>query len=538
VTDSAGASATYTTTINVNNNRPVAGITTNASPVSLPSAPSLRVPINTQLTLRGGSSYDADGGTISYLWSVVSAPSGSTAGLATPTTVNTQFVPDLGGSYTIRLRVTDPVGAFSDRLLIVDIGNYPPVAMVDRSRVSVIQGAAITASAALSYDEDGDSLTYTWALDARPNTSTANIAATHSSTLNFTPDVPGTYVASVTVNDGTMSSVAYVTVRALSTVSGSVALSFAPLDAKYSIGLDKLIVVSTNPDAMKIVDPFTGSINTVVLPFAVKSFGLSPDGKLAAILHEGRVSLINLETASLVQTSFTGGSQTDVFLQNDAVAYLIGQTGGQWVTPPVTIMNVRTGATLPVPSFFGGGAFFYGTQKGVFADKKNRVLFMAYGLSPSDISYFTVDQAQHTVLSSGDSPYHGDYPLGAEFYLSENQSLLFTSYGNFFNADTLSYAGSLGLNGGVLSMSQSTSADELLVLQMASSYPDIYNSSYKRYFGALFQSDPDIPLPLIGGQQSYGIKIFHSANARHVILVQTGSAQALASGIHYHVIYR
>ena len=532
-TDASGASAYYTTTIAVHNSRPVANISTNASPLSLPNAPSIRVPPNTELTLRGSGSFDADGGALTYAWSVVFQPAGSAATIAAANSVNTTFTPDLAGSYVIRLRVTDPAGAFSDRTLNIDIGNYPPVAVIDKNRVTVLSGASVTASAALSYDEDGDGLSYGWAIDARPAGSTATIADPTNAVLAFAPDLAGTYAVSVTVSDGDASSVAYVTIRALSSTTGSVPLSVVPLSTQYSKGLDKLIVISANPNALKIIDPFVRSVKTVILPWSAKSLRLSPDGKLAAVLHEGQLSLVDLNTALLLRTSLTGGSQTDVFLQNDGVAYLIGQTGGQWVTPPVTILNARTGDTLTAPANIGF-AFFYGTQKGVFADKKNKVLFMAYGLSPSDISYFTIDPATHAVLAAGDSPYHGDYVLGQTFYLSENQDLLFTSAGTYFNSETLRYAGRLADTNYILSMTQSTAADEALVLEQTSSYP----SSYKRFYGALFLEDSDIPLPQIGGQQSYGIAVFHSANDDHVLLVQTGSDVPLSNAAQYHVIYR
>jgi hypothetical protein len=540
-TDSSGASAFYTTTVAVNNARPVANISTNATPSSLPSAPSIRVPVNTQLTLRGSGSSDADGQALTYAWSVVTRPAGSLATIGSASSVTANFTPDVSGSYVIRLRVTDTAAAFSERTLTIDIGNYPPVAVIDKNRVTVLSGTNVAVSASLSYDEDGDPLTYSWAVDARPAGSTATIASSHSANLTFTPDRPGTYAISVTVNDGRASNVAYFTVRSLSSVSGSVALPFVPLSSQYSKGLDKLILIAANPNALKIVDPFVGSIKTVVLPWSVKGWHLSPDGKLAAVLHEGQVSLVDLQTAQLVRTSLTGGSQTDVFLLNDGVAYLIGQTGGQWVSPPITILDTRTGTTLPAPDAIGF-AFFYGTQKGVFADKKNRVLFMAYGLSPADISWFTIDPAAHSVVAAGDSPYHGDYSLGDTFYLSGNQDLLFTSAGTYFHTETLTYAGRLQTSSPIQSMSQSSAVDEALVLEftLQGSYPytTAYPSAYKRFYGALFLADNDIPLPQIAGQQSYGISIFHSANDEHVALVQTGSATALDSQAQYHVIYR
>ena len=347
---------------------------------------------------------------------------------------------------------------------------------------------------------------------------------------------------SVTVSDGGASGVTNVTVRALATIANSVPLQFVPLDARYSEGLDRLVVIAANPNSLRIVDPFVGGVQTVTLPVAVKAFSLSPDGTLAAVLHEGLVSLVDLTTAQLVRTTATAGSQTDVFVLNDATAYLIGQTGGQWVTPGITALNARTGASITLPSWSFGGARFYGHQRGVFAHKKDRILFLAFGLSPADISYFDINPTSHVVVRDGESPYHGEWPIGTRFFLSGNHDLLFTSAGNYFNSETLAYAGSLGI-GSFLSMSHSSQADEALVLQNSFSgggFPGnvVYNAQYRRFHGSLLLPDNDISLPQINGEQSYGIEIFHSANDDHIVLVQTGSNEALAPGVQYHVINR
>lgn len=57
----------------------------------------------------GGGSSDADGDTLTYIWSITSAPGGSTAGLSDTTIVNPTFIPDVAGEYTIQLVVNDGV---------------------------------------------------------------------------------------------------------------------------------------------------------------------------------------------------------------------------------------------------------------------------------------------------------------------------------------------------------------------------------------------------------------------------------------------
>lgn len=60
----------------------------------------------TAVTLTSSGS-DPDGGSVTYSWSVVVAPVGSSAMPATPTTASTAFTADVAGSYTLRFCVTD-----------------------------------------------------------------------------------------------------------------------------------------------------------------------------------------------------------------------------------------------------------------------------------------------------------------------------------------------------------------------------------------------------------------------------------------------
>jgi hypothetical protein len=69
-----------------------------------------------------------------------------------------------------------------------------------------------------------------------------------------------------------------------------------------------------------------------------------------------------------------------------------------------------------------------------------------------------------------------------------------------------------------MSLSHSSAMAETLVVESANGYPGYavtYPAYYKRYTGALFLSDADLPLPSIGGAQSYARAIFHSAGGKH-----------------------
>ncbi|ANH68782.1 PKD domain-containing protein [Mitsuaria sp. 7] len=541
VTDARGASSTSAILVQANNRRPVAAITNNATPEALPSAPSISVPQHTQLTLRGGDSQDADGDALTYLWTLVGKPAGSAAALSSTSAINPTVTVDAEGPYQFRLRVTDTAGAFSERTLTVNVGVEPPVALVDRARITLLAGQTAQSSASPSFDRDGDALSFSWSLDARPAGSAATIATPNQAALSFVPDVAGTYVATVTVSDGRFTASTGVEIRALASIATSVSLGFTPLDARYSSGLDKVVMTTAAP-GLRIVDPATGTVESVVLPLAVKNFSLSPQGRLAAVLHEGLVTLVDVQNATVLRTSPTLGSQTEAMVDDASFVMLMGQTGGQWVTPAVTVMNGRTGQFVTQSQQVNGGTF-YGTQYGIFSGKLNKAFVMAQGLSPADISFFTIDPATHQFSGSGDSPYHGTYAMQAPLFLTDAEDVLFTVFGTFFSTQDLTYRGKLvGLTREVRSLSNKASAEETLVVEGPGQYFP-YSSqtllpSYKRYTSSLMLPQADLSLPTIGGQQSYGLQVFHSSTGRHVLLVQTGSATRQDPAAQYHVFTR
>ena len=57
--------------------------------------------------LSGAASQDANGDTLTYLWTLISKPAGSAANLSTPTKVSSSFIADLVGSYVVELTVTN-----------------------------------------------------------------------------------------------------------------------------------------------------------------------------------------------------------------------------------------------------------------------------------------------------------------------------------------------------------------------------------------------------------------------------------------------
>lgn len=537
-TDATGSTSSKLTTISVKNHSPIAYVYANNAPLAVQSGPSMRLPINAPVTLRATGSSDADGDTLTYAWSMPSRPANSKAAVSAESGETVQITADLAGTYTVLLRVTDSAGNISEKLATFQAGSYAPVAVVDKSFASVLVGGEVTASADMSFDVDSGGLTYSWSIDAAPSGSTAAIAAPTAAKLAFTPDLPGTYMASVTVSDGTSTSVATVAIRALGAMAANVELNFAPLDSRYSKGLDQLVMLSTNPNAVKIVDPFSGVVKTVMLPVAGTSINLSPDGKLAAVLHDSAVSLIDIELGTLIRSSLVDANLSEVFVNNAGIANLIGQRQYSGSSSAMTVIDARTGAdlsaTLGIASGYG---YLSSNYRGIYSPKQSRA-FLSNVQSYSSLTY--VDIAATGKFGTVSSVSGSEAP--GTLYLSDNEDLLFTSTGTIYRSDTVKTTGKLAAAGTIQSLSNSTAINETLVMtSTAGSYPDYsqqYSSVIKRYVGALFVADTDLALPLIGGQQSYGIQVYHSTTGKQIALVQTVTNVRNGTGVRYYIVTR
>src|SRR5690606_32002759 len=114
------------------------------------------------------------------------------------------FVVDVPGTYTVELIVSDGAASSAPDTVRVLTANTPPAADAGLDRTATI-GETVELDGSGSTDIDGDSLTYAWTL-AAPSGSAATLSNATAVRPTFTIDVPGAYVATLVVNDGTADS--------------------------------------------------------------------------------------------------------------------------------------------------------------------------------------------------------------------------------------------------------------------------------------------------------------------------------------------
>ena len=177
-------------------------LTTNTAPVA-DAGPDQSVIQNDIVTLNGTGSTDADGDALSYSWSLVTIPSGSTAVLSDPTASSPTFDADLAGTYEVELLVNDGTENSTPDTVIITagVGNTAPIANAGPDQ-AVISGDTVTLDNSSSTDIDGDLLTYQWVFTSMPSGSMATLSDATAAMPTFTADIAGSYVLELIVNDG------------------------------------------------------------------------------------------------------------------------------------------------------------------------------------------------------------------------------------------------------------------------------------------------------------------------------------------------
>jgi len=179
---------------------------TNRAPVSV-AGEDQNVTTGTLVTLDGSGSTDPDGDQITYSWSFISAPVGSSANLSDETAVKPEFTADLDGLYEFGLVVNDgELDSVEDLVAITaTAANSAPVADAGIDQ-NVTTGTLVTLDGSGSSDANGDTLTYLWSIASAPTGSTATLSDETSTAPTFTPDFDGRYEISLVVNDGSIDS--------------------------------------------------------------------------------------------------------------------------------------------------------------------------------------------------------------------------------------------------------------------------------------------------------------------------------------------
>ena len=198
-------------------------------------------------------------------------------------------------------------------------------------------------------------------------------------------------------------------------------LSYRPIAFEYSGPLNRLVLISSNPNRLHIHDPSTSESVSVPLAQPPLSVAVSPDGKFAAVGHDALISYVDLAKGAVAR-QFNVPTVTSSIILGSAWIY----TYGDYSTSAYSV-NIQTGQAVPN----SGGSRMTGAKINTVT---NAIYGTRDGTSPNDIEKWNIPTGP--VTGGGDSPYHGDFCIYGPVWISPDGSRIYTGCGTVFRAST------------------------------------------------------------------------------------------------------
>ncbi|WP_256793605.1 PKD domain-containing protein [Terrabacter sp. Ter38] len=360
VTDSAGAVATKTAVVTVDNAAPVASFTSAVT--------------GKAVALDASGSSDADAPISSYVWQFGDG--------ATDAGVTANHVYVHAGSYQVTLTVTDSDGVAVATTSTVDAVNATPTAAFTKA----VTDLAVDVDAAASGDADGSVIGYAW--DFGDGGTASSVSASHTYATG------GTYTITLTVtdDDGAVAvKTNEVTVRAANQLPTAGFAATAPSDLLGAFDAS----ASADPDGSVVTYAWTfGDGQTGTGATTQHTYGAIGTYQVGLTVTDDRGGSATTSKAVVI----TGPTGADTFSRTQATGWGTADTGGVWTLQGAastftvaggvgTIKHASAGAGAAVQLnglsstdtdlslqlstdklVNGGGQYVYVTGRGSFSD--------------------------------------------------------------------------------------------------------------------------------------------------------------------------
>jgi len=163
--------------------------------------------VNQSVNLDGNQSHDMDNDPLTYQWTIINQPNGSTAKLLNDRSATPSFIPDKKGDYQVQMIVNDGQSD-SDPFALNIVVHDKPVANVNVGQSLPVQ--QIVQLDGSNSKTDAGTLNFQWSFQDKPSGSIAVLSDPTSESPTFVADKPGKYVIQLVVNDGNIDSQPYI----------------------------------------------------------------------------------------------------------------------------------------------------------------------------------------------------------------------------------------------------------------------------------------------------------------------------------------
>jgi WD40 repeat protein len=219
--------------------------------------------------------------------------------------------------------------------------------------------------------------------------------------------------------------------------SSYTSFGFSPVDIEYTPVLDRIILVSANPNQLHIFNPNTAEDTVVELPRAPTSVSVGPEGLFAAVGHDALISYIDLQNARVL-------NMLDITVEVGQLA--LGGNGWIYAVPyrpqgeHIRAINITSNVEVLGPNISSD------SKVRLHPDGNRIYSATSTGSIPADIDRFNFEDSVPVLVVN--SRYHGNYPECGDLWFSADGSRIFTACGTVFTLsqipkDDMIYNGTL-----------------------------------------------------------------------------------------------
>jgi hypothetical protein len=303
------------------------------------------------------------------------------------------------------------------------------------------------------------------------NRTSGTLAKGESQTIEVTVDrtslQTGTYQSAITFSYGE-SKTASVPVQIKNLIQTKWGIEGTVKDAEFIRSVNRIIVVTTNPDRFSIIDPESRTIDMIALHSVPNCVSVNKTGDKAVVGHNGMITYIDITGKAIEKESLIGCDVLDVVLTSTGWVYAF-PVRDQWTR--IFCINPLNGESTQHT-----GNYIYAGTVGKLHPSEKWIYGANNGLSPSDIEKYNIENG--TAVFSYDSPYHGDYPMNGNLWFSENGERIFTRGKTVLRtsadrASDMIYNGSLPCTNNIATLFHSAVNDKIFFIAYS-------NNNYER----------------------------------------------------------
>jgi hypothetical protein len=290
------------------------------------------------------------------------------------------------------------------------------------------------------------------------------------------------------------------------------------IDAEFSKSLNRLVIVTSEPNELRVCNTADNTMRTLALNKTPKCISISPDGKKAAVGYDGAMSYIDLNSVSEISYNTVAANAFDIVLTDNSWVY-VTPWEDQWCN--ISCYNLQTGQET-----LSQGTLYERTN--IKLHPSGKYLYTAEnGLSPSDIEKYDIQNGTAKYLY--DSPYHGDYPFSGNLWFMEDGTRLISRGKTVLklseNKDSdLRYAGSINADGQIISLDHRASINKICAIMSQSYNYDPKPSNKISFFEATYLNfEKSITLPDFSVPDGKGGQKFFKSNAKYCFFNSDGS---------------